>query len=424
MTHAALAQIPDDPTDETRVDYDEPQAPCPADPEADLPSRRGHRWWGWQEPGYGFDNTLGGAPARLDKFLGLALTLLSSPQQKDGPLLLPLAAVSEGKRAVLMTRSPSEAPTDVLRKLANNVRLTDGEVTLLRYHMRRAVSGAWSIRGGGLQAILAAHIAAPFVGTTIGASNPLVREVHSRQSEAHVNESAVKDFLAEQHDFFPLLVAFDSITRTLTSQAQTKTKIEFRPGWLLGGMTAERVAVAIRRGHRIALVNPWWLQEILDTARNNDAAWTAACLTVYLEAAFVAASVVGGPRLSADSAQDLVVHLAAASADQLPHIERLLRRCFRAHTLLLGDKLIKRRTVEAIEKQNAAIKAGRQRLPLTRDMLTALRALCREQHALTGLALWAEVADYSAEQLCDVCAAVAPADAFKAISAYVLRSAT
>lgn len=427
MTSASLARVApaDDDTDEAAPE----QALAVIEPEPDeappvVQSPRTYRWLGWQEDGYAFDLSLGTAPARLQKFLGLGLTLLSSPQLKDGPLHLPVAVVTESKRAVLVTKAPGPRPHEAFKRLARNVRLTDGETSTLRAYMKRAVAAAWSIRGGGLQALFAAVIAEPFVGNVLGARNPLVRELHSRQTEGAVSDDAARDFRAEQGDFFPLLVGFDAIVRQIAAQAQTTAEIEFRPGWLLGDTQAERVAVATRRSHRHALVNPWWLQDLLDDARNNDAAWTSATLTLYLEAAFVAAAVVGGPRLSAEQAQDLVVHLAAASADQLPHIERLLRRCLRAHMLLQGDRLTKRRTAAAIEKTNAAIKAGRQRLPLTRDMLTGLRAMCREQHTLTGLALWAEVADYSAEQLCDVCAGVEPTQAFKAISTYVLRSAT
>lgn len=427
MTSASLARVApaDDDTDEAAPEQAlaliEP-APDEAPPVAQAP--RAYRWLGWQEDGYAFDLSSGTAPDRLKRFLGLGLTLLSSPQLTDGPLHIPVAAVTEGKRAVLVTKAPGPRPHEAFKRLALNVRLTDGETATLRAYMQRAVNGAWSIRGGGLQALYAAVVAEPFIGDVVGKRNPLVRELHSRQTEGAVSDEAAQDFRAEQGDFFPLLVGFDAIVRQIASQAQTTAEIAYRPGWLLGDVEAERVAVTTRRGHRHALVNPWWLQDLLDTARNNDAAWTAATLTVYLEAAFVAAAVVGGPRLSADHAQDLVVHLAAASADQIPHTERLLRRCLRAHMLLQGDRLTKRRTAAAIEKTNAAIKAGRQRLPLTRDMLTGLRAMCREQHTLTGLALWAEVADYSAEQLCDVCAGVEPGQAFKAITSYVLRSAT
>ncbi len=418
MTSSALAQVlhTDDTDEQAPAAEAAPQAPV---------TPRAYRWLGWQESGYLFDLSMGPAPARLQKFLGLGLTLLSTPQFKDGPLHIPVAAVVEGKRAVLVTKAPGPRPHAVFRRLAQNQRLGDSEIATLAAFMRHAVAGAWSIRGGGLQAILAAIVAEPFVGDALGARNPLVRELHSRHTQGgEITDAQAQDFRAEQADFFPLLLGFDAVMRTIASQAQTTAEINVRPGWLLGDPAAERVAVTTRRGHRIALVNPWWLQDLLDDARNNDAAWTSATLTIYLEAAFVAAAVVGGPRLSTEQAQDLVVHLAAASADQLPHIERLLRRCLRAHMLLQGDRLTKRRTAAAIDKQNAAIKAGRQRLPLTRDMLTGLRAMCREQHTLTGLALWAEVADYSAEQLCDVCAGVEPANAFKAISTYVLRSAT
>lgn len=426
MTSAALARVlpADDSTDEAAPEQ-APALASPADTAPPAPAApRTFRWLGWQEDGYAFDLSMGPAHDRLKRFLGLGLTLLSSPQLKDGPLHLPLATVTESKRAVLVTKAPGDRPHDVFKRLARNARLTDADTATLRAYMKRAAASAWSIRGGGLQALYAAVVAEPFLGDVLGARNPLVRELHSRQTEGAVSDDAAHDFRAEQGDFFPLLVGFDAIVRQIAAQAQTTAEIAYRPGWLLGDMQTERVAVATRRGHRHALVNPWWLQDLLDTARNNDAAWTAATLTLYLEAAFVAAAVVGGPRLSADQAQDLVVHLAAASADQLPHIERLLRRCLRAHMLLQGDRLTKRRTAAAIEKTNAAIKAGRQRLPLTRDMLTGLRAMCREQHTLTGLALWAEVADYSAEQLCDVCAGVEPVQAFKAITSYVLRSAT
>lgn len=393
--------------------------------ELDAPPRRTYTWLGWQATEPGFDLSLGPAPERLRSYLGLGLTLLRSPLPTDNAeLRVPVATLTEPKRAVLLTRTSAGAPESIMARLADNRSISGGQVEVLRGHMQRAVREAWSSHGHGLQALLAAEVAEPFVGDVLKPRNPLVREVHSRRTDEAVTASAAHDFRLEQSDYFPLLVAFDAIVRQITGQAVGLRRREFRPGWLLGDVTTERTCATMYRGHRIALVNPWWLQALLDDARNNREKFTAATMTIFIEAAFIAGQLMSDSRCHAQAIQDLIVHLAAASAPDVPRMERLLRRALAAHNMLAADKLVKRRTAVAIETTKAAIKAGRRKLPLTHDMLTGIRGLCREQFTLTGLALWAEVADYSAEQLCDIAAAVPPPEAFKAITTYVLRSST
>lgn len=337
---------------------------------------------------YEFAGQLDAFLADLEKRGALAATLTASaePRAKRRSEI-----VATGEAATLVEAievSGAALPEWIADCVAAGEELTEGQKGTVIQIVRRRAEGAWEADGGGLGAVIGARLVEAQLDPSAGRKrrDPLGGAALVKVSRKNYDPAKAKAFRARPKASLPLLLAWDACCRIIARAADQSTS--FRPGFVLDDTL--RAAASEENGKRFLLVNPDWLQRVVDENRHKAGGWNLVAACVHIVACHELAHL---PRMDADHDERFAVlreTIGLQSVQVLPAMERVCSAALRAVPRAAG--------------------AG----DYLEALLAAVRSHAAERASENG---WERVVDWSDDRLREVIGRRwTPASAIKAVA--------